>query len=51
MQKTQQFFTQTFFPAYEHSVKLKEERLELREKNRNTLADADKARYLKKKIP
>ncbi|KAK7122838.1 hypothetical protein R3I94_019823 [Phoxinus phoxinus] len=45
MQKTQQFFTQTFFPAYEHSVKLKEERLELREKNRSALADADKARH------
>ncbi|XP_056109020.1 radial spoke head 10 homolog B [Rhinichthys klamathensis goyatoka] len=44
MQKTQQFFTQTFFPAYEHSVKLKE-RLELREKNRSALADADKARH------
>ncbi|XDV44656.1 hypothetical protein PO909_012905 [Leuciscus waleckii] len=45
MQKTQQFFTQTFFPAYEHSVKLEEERLKLREKNRSGLADADKERH------
>lgn len=51
MQKTQQFFTQTFFPAYEHSLKLEEERLKLREKNRSGLADPDKARYLKKKSP
>lgn len=48
MQKTQQFFTQTFFPAYEHSLKLEEERLKLREKNRSGLADPDKAGYLKK---
>ncbi|KAI2658560.1 hypothetical protein H4Q32_016654 [Labeo rohita] len=45
MQKTQQFFTQTFFPAYEHSVKLQEERIRLREK-RLALAEAEKARYI-----
>ncbi|XP_077057278.1 radial spoke head 10 homolog B isoform X2 [Siphateles boraxobius] len=45
MQKTQQFFIQTFFPAYERSVKLKEERLELRGKYRSALADADTARH------
>ncbi|CAM4608507.1 unnamed protein product [Leuciscus chuanchicus] len=45
MQKTQQFFTQTFFPTYEHSVKLEEERLKLREKNISGLADADEARH------
>ncbi|XP_048025836.1 radial spoke head 10 homolog B isoform X3 [Megalobrama amblycephala] len=45
IQKTQQFFTQTFFPAYEHSVKLKEKRLKLREKNRIALSDADKPRH------
>ncbi|XP_051770254.1 radial spoke head 10 homolog B isoform X4 [Ctenopharyngodon idella] len=43
IQKTQQFFTQIFFPAYEHSVK--EKRLKLREKNRSALADADKERH------
>lgn len=46
MQKTQQFFTQIFFPAYEHSVELKEERFRLRQK-RISLAEADNARYLK----
>ncbi|XP_067286158.1 radial spoke head 10 homolog B isoform X2 [Pseudorasbora parva] len=45
MQKTQQFFVQIFFPAYEHSVKL-EERLRLTEKNTTAFADADKAREL-----
>lgn len=44
MQKIQQFFTQTFFPAYEHNVKL-EENLSLTEKNTSALADADKARH------
>ncbi|KAK2876594.1 hypothetical protein Q8A67_020690 [Cirrhinus molitorella] len=46
MQKTQQFFTQVFFPAYEHNVNLEKERLRQREKKRLALAEADKARYI-----
>ncbi|XP_026132642.1 radial spoke head 10 homolog B isoform X1 [Carassius auratus] len=45
MQKTQQFFTQIFFPAYEHSVQLQEERFRLRQK-RISLAEAYNARYI-----
>ncbi|XP_051967966.1 radial spoke head 10 homolog B isoform X2 [Xyrauchen texanus] len=50
-QKTQQFFTWIFFPAYAHSVKVKElveeQRLRLIEKNKTALAEAnDKQRHI-----
>ncbi|XP_043108957.1 radial spoke head 10 homolog B isoform X2 [Puntigrus tetrazona] len=42
------FFTQIFFPAYEHSMELQEERLELRQKKKNSAAEAETARCIEK---